>query len=350
MTDVDYDAIEDESDDEFDNDEPDKRAIAAFEKNVLRNIKVLISPRANREQRIEAAYWLGESAKPKAITALRKVYNRDKKDKKLHQAVAFALGQFKALDLAIEREEGDSVTEALYREENSDVLDLITTITMNGPTVSKPKPAFGLLNIGLLVVLVILVIVNVALVAVGSGDDESNVTATTAPTASPAAAIDDDSTPTPTSTATDTPTPTIEPTATLDPRELTRHLQIISTNIGDAMDGRAPHPLLVQYWNDVTRAGATAGCNAIRPTIPSDYTVPEDILLYYPDLEEITDKTNLGLQLLRDSWNVFENACREGELIDKAELELVRLDTAATWLNSARSQLDQLRNSQTSSP
>lgn len=346
MTDVDYDALEDELDDDFDNDEPDIEAIAAaFEKNVVRNIKVLISSKAPREQRIEAAYWLGESAEPKAITTLRRVYLRDKKDKKLHQAVEFALGQFKALDLAIEREEGDPVTEALYREENSDVLELITTITINGPKVNKPKPVFGQLHIGLLVSLVILVIAN-AILRAGVVDTGSDATSVPAPTASPAAAMDDDTTPTP--TVTDVPTPTIEPTATLDPRELTRHLQIISTNIGDALDGRAPHPLLVQYWNDVTRAGATAGCNTIRPAIPSDYTVPEEIISYQPDLENITDQTNLGLQLLRDSWTTFENACRDDELIDKAEAELERLNIAHQWLSTARSQLDELRNSQNS--
>ncbi|MEQ8675864.1 MAG: HEAT repeat domain-containing protein [Aggregatilineales bacterium] len=120
--------------DEFDdfNDSADADAlIERFEKQVVRNMKIILSRKMDTAKRVEAAYWLGESGAPKAISALRKVY-RGEKDPKVKAAVTFALGQFKAMDLAIERDPNEPVVDALARPENEEIYELLTDITLKG--------------------------------------------------------------------------------------------------------------------------------------------------------------------------------------------------------------------------
>ncbi|MBC8098242.1 MAG: HEAT repeat domain-containing protein, partial [Armatimonadetes bacterium] len=109
---------------------PAARSLEDFEAEVDAKIRLLLAGKSDAKQRTEAAYWLGESGAPKAITALRRVYEKDTKNKGVQQAAAYALGQFKALDAAITRDEDESVGDALGRDDNQDVVALLTNIAL----------------------------------------------------------------------------------------------------------------------------------------------------------------------------------------------------------------------------
>ncbi|MDX1991670.1 MAG: hypothetical protein SF029_04750 [bacterium] len=129
-----FDELDDFDDDlsVFDEDDRgggDLRSLEEFEATVDDQMKILLSRKAEPAERVEAALWLGNSGAPKAITALRRVYEHEK-DKKIRNAAKYALGQFKALDTAIERGEGEPVLDALEREENAVIRDLLEDIAL----------------------------------------------------------------------------------------------------------------------------------------------------------------------------------------------------------------------------
>lgn len=166
--DFDFDDFDDLDDSSADN---QAQAVERFQQQVSKKIKLLMTRKAPTEKRVEAALWLGEAGDPKAITALSKVY-KGEKNKEVKGAVEYALGMFKALDLAIEREEGESVNDALYREENKVILGLLTNIALKGEFGKRRQGGIlTRLTFLLMVSLVILVVLNVVLL---SGDDESD--------------------------------------------------------------------------------------------------------------------------------------------------------------------------------
>mgnify|MGYP006280278695 FL=1 len=76
------------------------RKVQAFEREVKQNIATLRSSRNNTDQRVAAAYWLGEAGDPTAVNTLVRVY-QETENKQLKQATGYALSQFKALDAAL---------------------------------------------------------------------------------------------------------------------------------------------------------------------------------------------------------------------------------------------------------
>lgn len=131
------------------------RTVEEFDALVDENIKRLQSKKGDAKARIEAAYWLGESGAPKAITALAVAY-RNKKNRALHKAAAYALGQFKALDEAIERRPDEPVVEALSRPENAWVVELLNDIVMYDERGRRKRISTGSLLALLLVLLLTL--------------------------------------------------------------------------------------------------------------------------------------------------------------------------------------------------
>lgn len=129
LDEIDDEEFDDPFDDAAETSGSSARTLEEFEAEVERRMKVLMTKKAGVEQRIDAAYWLGDSGAPKAIQALRKVYAKEK-DKKIKAAAAYALGQFRALDNAIKRDEGESVQEALGRSENAWIVELLTEIAL----------------------------------------------------------------------------------------------------------------------------------------------------------------------------------------------------------------------------
>lgn len=100
----DFDEFDDDFDSEADDaaDEDINQRLDAFEKQVERNRKIIMSPKSfNASQRMEAVRWLGEAGAITAIPDLTKVYERDKTSG-MKDTAAYALGQLKALELALE--------------------------------------------------------------------------------------------------------------------------------------------------------------------------------------------------------------------------------------------------------
>ena len=159
----------------LDDDRDGDDALERFEAEVDRRMRIAQSKKADASDRLEAVRWLGESGSPKAIVALRKVYNGET-DKRLKSAAEYALGQFKMLDMTIERDEGEDVLEALERPENEWVVDLLQEITLSGGgTPKRGAPVFVKRLIMLLTLsLVFLIVLNV--LALMGDDDGSNGT------------------------------------------------------------------------------------------------------------------------------------------------------------------------------
>lgn len=115
------------------------RTIAEFDEEVERRIKFLLSSKNTSQEREQVAYWLGESGAPKAITALKKVYEKDKKNPNVQRAAAYALGQFKALDQAIIRDPDEAVGDALSRPENQHIIERLQNIALYDQRGQRPR-------------------------------------------------------------------------------------------------------------------------------------------------------------------------------------------------------------------
>ncbi|HEX2619138.1 MAG TPA: hypothetical protein VHL11_03295 [Phototrophicaceae bacterium] len=154
------------------------RSLEDFDAEVDRQIKVLMSTQNDAKLRREAAYWLGESGAPKAITALRKIYEKDKKNKSVQQAAEYALGQFKALDEAILRDPGEPVAEALGKPENEAVVDLLESIALHdnrGKRLRIKTRTLVLIEALLAIVLAVLVVLNLTMVGTRKVDPGAKV-------------------------------------------------------------------------------------------------------------------------------------------------------------------------------
>jgi hypothetical protein len=175
---------------------------------------------------------------------------------------------------------------------------------------------------------------------------------TDAPTADPAAPTADPALPTlqPTAdvpTAIPTDAPTLEPTLipTLTPGEgVFAPINAMYNIIDEVTSPRGAAALLVQYWQDVVDTGATTGCNAPRPTIPSDYTA--SIASDLPNLnalESARGLVNTALSDLRIGWTNLRGACNTGGLASQGQPELLRARNVLNNFTSARAALDALR-------
>ncbi len=173
-----FDKFDATDDDGFENDFGDEhdlqqQRVAEFNNQVSKNTKILLSRKQSERERATAAYWLGESGAPKAITALRKVY-RGESSKRIKKAAEYALGQFKALDEAIERAPGETVDEALQSLDNAEILDKLTRITLDGKMgkrVPIPISLMTRLMMILTVTLIFLVAGNVLLLLLSNSND-----------------------------------------------------------------------------------------------------------------------------------------------------------------------------------
>ena len=179
-----FDEFDAADDDGFENDLGDEhdfqqQRVAEFNSQVSKNTKILLSRKQSERKRAAAAYWLGESGAPRAITALRKVY-RGESSKRVKRAAEYALGQFKALDEAIERAPGETVEEALQSPDNADILDKLTRITLDGKMGKRVPVSMGIMRTLMMVLtvsLIFLIVGNVLLLMPSEGGDNNNETA-----------------------------------------------------------------------------------------------------------------------------------------------------------------------------
>ncbi len=151
-------------------DADDEAAIARFMQMVDEKIKIVGNPKKySPKERREAAYWLGDSGDTRAISILVKVYRSDRKNKDVQQAAAYALGQFKALDEAIQRSPHESVADAIAKPENAMIGEHLMNIARSGGGVHRSPISARALYSAMAVLAVTLAIMLVILL-VGTGD------------------------------------------------------------------------------------------------------------------------------------------------------------------------------------
>jgi len=467
--------LEDDDDlSEFDDDlsglDNEDDPIEKHNEKVDRSIAALRSRKAPTDVRVEAALWLGESGEPRAITTLRRAYQKDK-DKAVQRAAKEALGQFKALQIAMESDDED---------DQQLVNDLLEGVILDG----KRGKRLGVRPGTLWAIQGVLLIVGMALLgaglllggsgggtvdppAVAAGSDNGDAPAAptldpndllaiyaqlnqqhqsltadatllstqvreitqgfgqdcdleafiqTQPYSLPAGfdnttnveiatavaqfnAIQSDfstiandlrqscntqiplsseqalahldsiiadqrelvalpelwadvdlssvPTPTPEPSATPEPTATHTPIPTVDPAALREQITALDFIIDDMITGvRSKNALILQYWRDVQSAGSTLACNDTAPSIPADFVLPNNPALENapPQLATAVQQVNLGLQLSRQSWDLFFSSCNSEALGANATTGLSAAEAAQTSFEQARNSLDQIRS------
>lgn len=317
--------------DDFDDDvlaEEDNTAerLAAFDKEVDRRMKIILTRKRDLDERVEAAYWLGNSGAPKAITALRKVYRGDK-NPQMKRATAYALGQFKALDEAIERDFGDSVLEALGEERNAHVVELLQEIAL-GDTSGSSKPSGGWVRrlVGILTfTLIILVALNAVLLGGGTGEDDPADEPTFT---DPLAAAFAEATENPNVVVVDAANYELLNTIRLSTNELERAAASLNTIYATAVE-------------PATDADTTSETSPSLPTCPLTITVPEDITVPPAEVNIGDIATNhnlvaLDLRMLREQTETV--ICTEGRPFNEGEVtrnQLI-LDNVTTTITTIR--------------
>lgn len=268
--------------DEVDTDDP-AAMLERFEAMVDDRMKLLLSRSADAKVRAEAAYWLGNSGVPKAITALRKIY-KGEKDPKIKKAAQYALGQFKALDLSIERQENEPVLDALEREENAVIRELLEEIALSGgPKAAGTPRALRAGQVLLGVLLVALIGINVAVMA-GVLDGSSGGGAVAA-----------------------------QPTATIDPTTKEgRAINELNAMQVRSADVRGDAEALERQYTAFETAGTALDCAAAFKR-PAAYTVPSVIQTDYPPVTPMGETLNTAIGDLGAVFVEFDAACGRGE-------------------------------------
>lgn len=334
-----------------------KRTLDDFNAEVDRRIAVLRSVKQPDKVRIAAARWLGESGDIRAIKALVQVYRHSKTSRGLRAASKKALAHYKALDEAIFRDANEDVEDALSKEENLWVVELLQELAFNEERPRSRGRTLLLMNGVLAILLALLFVIyqNAPVDAVsidqlmsgGGIGGGSQTTAVPAATATPA--VDEfgnpfpTATPTFTPTATSTPEPTFTPTATevtLD--HVRQHLRDMYAVLSRVDSQRGMLDQLRINWESV-RTDPTAGprlCIAEPPEVPEDYVLPAGVPEREPALAEARDWINTGLSALRDGWRYWSEGCAAGDLPSRINPGLQSALVATDAFNMARSFLD----------
>jgi len=281
--DDDLDGLDDFDDDlsAVDENDPDQ-AIERFDAMVDQKMKLLLSRKEETQTRIEAAYWLGESGAPKAITVLRKVY-KGEKDKKIQKAAEYALGMFKALDQAIERGEDEPVADALQHQDNSLIRELLEGIVLSGDRGKRKRiPARTLILLqGILVLtLVVLTVANVLVMNDSTGGanevtDNNNAL------------------------------PTINPTSPLGIalNEVSAMQQRVAQVRSDAEE------IQRQYTAAAAQPPTDINC-AYTFNKPLSYTLPSQTQAEFPEIAGIAGNLNTAINTLSNIQADFDASCQ----------------------------------------
>lgn len=326
------------------------RSLAEFEAEIDQNIAIVLSNKSPAKQRAEAARWLGESGETKAISPLVQVFKEDKSGK-VRKAARYALGQFKALDRAIERRPDQLIEDALFQPENRDVLDLLTGVALNDQRGKRPGSRGLLLGTGILAIILSLLIMLVIYLPPGQLvpllDSLRAQTVLTQPAGgeNPLNASTPDAQPTEIlETATPEPTITPLPTATpgIPPADFSRIMNELYILVDSATTPRSYVEGLADAWNTVqTNPGAIAQlCDQPAPIIPGEYVLLPEYRALTPTVGVATDLVNAGLGLARDGWARFRAGCVAGDLPGRVGGGIASVTGMRDAFSVARTQLD----------
>jgi hypothetical protein len=309
-----------------------EQMLADLQKEVVVKIKQLRNKSA--QTRAEAAYWLGEAGEVQAIEPLAQLYEKEK-DPKVRQAAAYALGMFRAMETLIEAGDQEGLTDALIQVQMEGKF---------GKRASVPPNILLAIMGGLALLLVALIAANVLLRLNGDTDtDAADLTpvATVGADASTPLATPDPSVATADAAATAlavsdlTLTAAFTPQASGTPIDRRTHVLALIGIIDTMTNLRGPTTLLGQYWTEARDIGTTGGCTIVPPTIPTDYALPPEVAAAEPTLRDATGLVNIGLQLTRDGWSRFLNACANGTVSANAATELLAVTSAQQTFSSA---------------
>ncbi len=318
--------------------------INKFEQAVDKRIKVLRSPNAPMDKRVQCAQWLGEAGAPRAIEALAEVYTDTRTSGQLRKATAYALGQYKALEKAVGADKGDSFEASL--DQHPEVFEQLVNIAVQGKFGKrKSNGGLWLLTLVLLASFGGLAFFNFTQMTDGDGSSAGAISAPTqtpAPTATEPPVIDGmTATPQPTDIP-PTETPTLTPTVAPDDfepyvRQMTDALDVITRPRGAV-------ELLAQNWQDASQSDRPQGCRDPQPNIPDDVFIPDQYLNAVAGLREAQTQVNITLGLTRQGWETFFRDCGDGTLQQNAEFVISNLIvTLQTTLSSARTSLAPLQ-------
>lgn len=243
---------------------------ARFSAEVNKRIKTLLTAKLPSAQRREAAYWLGESGEPKAITSLVNVYRKDR-NKDVRAAAEYALGQFKALDNALKGDDED-------RDEAMTLLEGIVNEGKFGKRSGLNTSALLRINGALFGVFVVLLLIGLILPSGRAATPDGTIVI-------------------PTEIALGQVTPFDMDTLIADANLMWSSLNNDATLLGQ------------QY--QAVAAGQSPNCT-IELTNPPAIELPASVIVDYPALVSVIDRLNAARGRLIDLQAPFNAACAEG--------------------------------------
>jgi hypothetical protein len=115
--------------------------------------------------------------------------------------------------------------------------------------------------------------------------------------------------------------------------------------VDDVTSTRGASTLLVQYWQDVQKAGSTQGCASPAPDIPNPVFIAEADLQVSQDLRDAVQLINSGLSALHTDWTNFQFACNSNNLPQQVAKELPNAQVAASSFAAAAIKLQEVQDS-----
>lgn len=335
------------------------RSIQEFTAEVNRRVAVLRSSRQTNKARIAAARWLGQSGDTGAIKALVQAYKNPRNSRGIRAAAKEALTHFKALDRAIQRDDDESVEQALGRDENYWIVELLQDIAYNERAPRRRGRTLLFMNGVLAILLAVLFVIwqNAPADAVSIDSIVKNfgIGATAVPLPTETPRVNELGTPLPTDTPAPTPEPsatpepTITPTPTPEPTATPVTMDNVRTQLREMYDvlgiidrQRGVLDQLRINWDSVTR-DPTAGarlCSAVPPNVPEDIELPSGFAEREPALAQARDWINIGLATLRQGWTYWREGCAAGDLPGRIGTGIQTVLVATDAFNTARNFLN----------
>ncbi len=141
---------------------------------------------------------------------------------------------------------------------------------------------------------------------------------------------------------------TLQPTISINAQaqaDIKKQLPALFNIIDDVTSPRGASTLLLQYWQDVQKSGATQGCSTTTaPDIPNTIFIPEADLQASPNLRDAVQLINNGLSALHTGWTNFEFACNSHSLQSKLATELPSAQVAADAFAAAAAELQSVQS------
>jgi hypothetical protein len=293
----DFDEFENENDDsseedggEFEiedqptGDEPTEEELAAaeakFDVTVKEKMKILLSTKSGTGKRVKAARWLGECGRPQSIWALSMVYKKEK-DPKVRLAVEYALGQYKALDETLKRDEEEDFLTALRAGTNKELYKQLNDIVLHSKF-GKRKRLRPRIMMDVIVLLFILLTVLIALNVVLT---IQNMEEYRVPTEEELF---------------ETQTAGLSP----EQKQVLNSLRIITDQA--ELTTETTKDLLDQFGNSL--AGQPFICD-VPLFAPGPYTVPPEVGTRYPEMATISQRINEQAVILLEVINFHADTC-----------------------------------------